>query len=129
MPYRRTPKPGKSLCVPCAFVAKTKCRVCPCQSASKKDSEFWGRTRTNLCLPCFESCPPSADSYFSHLDLFRISSLEFRIFSGYLSTPKVKKCKKSVQKRLISCKKMQKTQIFAKKCKKMLIFANFYPHF
>jgi hypothetical protein len=50
--------------------------VCPCKQLAGVRHSVW---RTNLCLLCFESCPPSADLYFGYLNLFRISSFVFRI--------------------------------------------------
>jgi len=90
------------------------------------------KVRVNQCLLCFESCPPSADLYFGHSNLsasggfvspvLRRSStsedgdFELRIsdLPSYLSPPKVKKCKKMVQK----------VFIFVNFCKFLLIFAN-----
>jgi len=68
-------------------------------------------------LLCFESCPPSADLYFGYLNLSAsggfVSDLEFMASAipygrisdlpCYLSPPKVKKCKKSVQNMLKTC--------------------------
>jgi len=97
---RRTPKPGKSLCVPCAFVAKTK-SVLIC---------------VNPRLICRSWFVPRLSSVFRPPPPLVLRP------SFFAPIPKVKKCKKSVQNRCISVNFRQFFEIFAKKCKFLLIF-------
>jgi hypothetical protein len=102
--------------------------------------EFWGRSRINPYLLCFESCPPSADLYFGYLNLsasggfvsdfeFMVSAIPYGRISDFLwllissqSQEVQKKCSKTVN----FLQFLLKTRSFlaknANKCKFLLIF-------
>jgi hypothetical protein len=123
-PCRRTPKPGKSLCVPCAFVAKTKsvliCTIC--------GSISFILSLCSLCplWPQKQTMKTPKNHLFSPLLSFTLPRLSSFVLRSSSLLPKSRSAKKWFKNCSFLLIFAQNAFIFAKKnakkCKKTLIF-------